>query len=133
MEWGFDVYCCADCGGREEGGVSLKTCTSCKIVKYCNADCQRNHWPKHKKICKRRAAELRDEVLFKDPPPLEDCPICFLPMPLRLLSCTSLPPATMSSVPIGDFARQMWSWQNWVWNNIIHVVERVFVEGVRLL
>ena len=38
---------------------------------------------KHKIECRRRAAELRDEALFKDPPPKEDCPICFLPMPTR--------------------------------------------------
>ena len=57
-----------------------------------------------KKTCKLRAAELRDEALFKDPPPKEDCPICFLPMPAQLLSCISLPPATKSSVPINDFA-----------------------------
>jgi hypothetical protein len=37
-------------------------------VRDCNADCQRNHWSKHKKECKQRAAELRDETLFKDPP-----------------------------------------------------------------
>jgi TPR repeat protein len=66
--------------------------------------CQRNHWPKHKKVCKQRAAELRDEALFKDPPAKEDCPICFLPMPVRILSCISLPPATLTSVPINDFA-----------------------------
>ena len=74
------------------------------LVKYCNADCQRNHWPKHKKGCKLRAAELHDEALFRDPPAKEECPICFLPMPERLLSCMTLPPATISSVPIYDFA-----------------------------
>ena len=94
--------CCAECGA--DGGVSLKACKSCMLVKYCNAECQKNHWPKHKKDCKLRAAELRDAVLFKDPPPKEDCPICFLPMPIRLLSCASLPPATLLSVPIYDFA-----------------------------
>jgi hypothetical protein len=35
----------------------------------------RNHWPTHKKQCKLRAAELRDEELFKDPPLKEDCPL----------------------------------------------------------
>ena len=74
-------------------------------VKYCNAICQRNHWPTHKKQCKQRAAELHDEALFKDPPPKEDCPICFLPMPILLVNCVSLPPATISSVPINDFAK----------------------------
>jgi TPR repeat protein len=74
------------------------------LVKYCNAVCQHNHWAKHKKECKLRAAELRDEALFKDPPPKEDCPICFLPMPMNIISCISLPPATILSVPIYDYA-----------------------------
>jgi hypothetical protein len=99
---------CADCGKEEErgGGFSLKACKSCMSVKYCNAACQRNHWPKHKTACKLRAAELRDEALFKDPPPKEDCPICFLPMPIKIISCVSLPPATILSVPIYDFANE---------------------------
>jgi hypothetical protein len=97
------VHCCAECG-KEEGGASLKACKACMLVRYCNADCQRNHWPKHKKECKRRAAEIRDEALFKDPPPKEDCPICFLPMPEKMIACISLPPATITSVPITDFA-----------------------------
>ena len=96
------ISCCAECGIEEDGGdVSLKMCKSCMNVKYCNAKCQKNHWPKHKKECKLRAAELRDAAVFKDPPPKEDCPICFLPMPKNLI--VSLPPATILSVPIYDF------------------------------
>ena len=95
--------CCAECG--TEGGASLKICKSCMRAKYCSAACQRNHWPKHKTACKLRAAILRDEALFKDPPPKEDCPICFLPMPMQLINCIILPPATISSVPIYDFAK----------------------------
>jgi sulfatase maturation enzyme AslB (radical SAM superfamily) len=50
---------CADCGMDEGEGVSLKkACKSCMLVKYCNRNCQWNHWPKHKKLCKQRAAEL---------------------------------------------------------------------------
>ena len=86
------------------GGVSFKACKSCVLVRYCNANCQRNHWPKHKKECKQVASERRDEALFKDPPAKEDCPICFLPMPLTLICCISLPPATITSVPIYDYA-----------------------------
>ena len=93
--------CCAECG--EEGGASLKTCKLCMQVKYCNAEGQHKHWPKHKIPCVG-VAELCDAALFKDPPPKEDCPICFLPMPARLLSCVSLPNATRSSVPIHDYA-----------------------------
>ena len=96
------ISCCAECG--KEGDVNLKACKSCMFVKYCNAECQRNHWPTHKKQCKLRAAELRDEALFKDPPPKKDCPICFLPMPVNMFACASLPDATITSVPINDFA-----------------------------
>jgi TPR repeat protein len=73
-------------------------------VKYCNAICQHKHWPKHKTACKIRAAELRDEALFKDPPAKEECPICFIPMPSKIICCVSLPPATIESVPIYDYA-----------------------------
>ena len=99
----IDGVCCANCG-KEKGGASLKACTACKLVKYCNVNCQRNHWQKHKKECKRHATEIRVEALFNDPPAKEDCPICFLPMPVQLVCCVSLPPATISSVPIYDYA-----------------------------
>jgi hypothetical protein len=95
---------CANCGVDEGEGVSLKACKSCMLVKYCNPKCQRNDWPKHKKPCKQRAAELHDEALFKEPLPKEDCPICFLPMPEKLINCFSFPPATIESVPINDVA-----------------------------
>lgn len=58
---------------------------ACMLVRYCNAACQKSHWPNHKIECRRLAAELRDEALFKDPPDKEDCSICFLPMPTKLI------------------------------------------------
>jgi len=73
---------CANCGKGEENTHSLKACTACRMVKYCNRECQIAHRPQHKKECKKRAAELHDELLFKRPPPEnEDCTICFLTMP----------------------------------------------------
>ena len=73
---------CANCGKGEESTSILKACTACHMVKYCNRECQIAHRPQHKKACKKRAAELHDELLLKRPPPeYEDCPICFLPMP----------------------------------------------------
>ncbi|KAL7551397.1 hypothetical protein ACHAWF_015521 [Thalassiosira exigua] len=78
---------CASCGDRGDG---LKACAACMLVKYCGVACQRAHRPRHKRECRKRAAELRDEALFADPPPKEDCPICFLPMPAnqrKYLAC----------------------------------------------
>ena len=71
---------CANCG---KTGSKLKSCTACKLVKYCNRECQIVHRPQHKKECRKRAAELHDEKLFKQPPPENgDCLICFLRLPL---------------------------------------------------
>ena len=75
------MLCCANCGKGEDESFHLKECTACKLVKYCNRDCQIAHRPQHKKACKKRAAELHDEKLFRQPPPREDCPICMLPLP----------------------------------------------------
>ena len=70
---------CAACG--KEGG-NLNTCNKCKTVKYCNAACKKKHRSKHKKACERKVGELHDQVLFREHPPTDDCPICFLPLPL---------------------------------------------------
>ena len=69
-----EVSVCANCGKGEEESDKLKACTACKMVKYCNRECQIAHRPQHKKECKKKAKELHDEQLFKQPPPEEDCP-----------------------------------------------------------
>jgi len=73
---------CANCGKGEENCSKLQKCGACLSVRYCSRECQAAHRPQHKK-CKRRVAELYDEKLFADPPPREECPICFLPLPLE--------------------------------------------------
>ncbi len=74
--------CCASCGIAGGDDVKLKDCSACHLVKYCSVKCQKDHWPQHKKECKGRVAELRDEILFKQPESshLGDCPICYLPL-----------------------------------------------------
>ena len=86
--------CCASCGIST---VKLKKCKACNLVRYCNVVCQKNHRLQHKRACKKRAAELRDELLFKQPESAHqgDCPICLLPMPLdvgkiQMKSCCSI-------------------------------------------
>jgi len=75
------ITTCANCGKGEEESNNLKSCVACKMVKYCNRDCQIAHRPQHKKACKKRASELYDEKLFREVEP-EECPICLLPMPI---------------------------------------------------
>ena len=71
---------CACCG-KDGNSDDMNSCNKCKSVKYCNAACKKKHRTKHKKACERRVAELHDEQLFKDHPPNEECPICFLVLP----------------------------------------------------
>ncbi|EJK48386.1 hypothetical protein THAOC_32819 [Thalassiosira oceanica] len=80
---------CANCGKGSggEGGVKLKDCTACHLVKYCGVDCQRAHRKQHKKACRQRAAELKDEQLYgqgQERPERDFCPICTLPIPLPM-------------------------------------------------
>ena len=78
----YEVSICANCGKSEEESNKLKACTACKLVKYCNRECQIAHRSQHKKECRKRAAELHDIELFKQPPSQHgDCPICFQRMP----------------------------------------------------
>jgi len=81
-----NVSICANCG--KEGSDVNNICNKCKQVKYCNAACKKKHRHKHKKECEehvrlvaQNAANLHDIELFKQPPPKEDCPICFIRSP----------------------------------------------------
>mmetsp|Transcript_2158 Transcript_2158/g.3337 ORF Transcript_2158/g.3337 Transcript_2158/m.3337 type:complete len:321 (+) Transcript_2158:31-993(+) len=78
------MFCCAGCGTPEVDDIKLKQCAACDLVRYCSDTCQKDHRLQHKNECKKRAAELRDEILFKQPESshLGDCPICCLPLPL---------------------------------------------------
>ena len=78
------VSVCANCG--KEGAKNI--CNKCNQVKYCNAVCKKKNRHKHKKECEEHcrlaaehAAELHEKELFKQPPPKEDCPICFQQLP----------------------------------------------------
>ena len=78
--------CCASCGNAEvDDIIKLKKCDGCDLVKYCSDACKEDHRPEHDAVCRERAAELRDELLFKQPEGrhLGDCPICCVPLPIH--------------------------------------------------
>ncbi|EJK71803.1 hypothetical protein THAOC_06721 [Thalassiosira oceanica] len=94
---------CANCGKLGSDAVKLKNCTACRLVKYCGVDCQRAHRKKHKKACKRRAAELKDERLYsqgQERPEGDFCSICTLPIPL--------PTGTHSGINDATRAFELW-------------------------
>jgi hypothetical protein len=78
--------CCASCGVAEVDDVKLKECTKCDLVRYCSIGCEQEDKLHHEEDCNKRAAELRDEILFMQPESTHrgDCPICFIPLPLDL-------------------------------------------------
>mmetsp|Transcript_15594 Transcript_15594/g.22174 ORF Transcript_15594/g.22174 Transcript_15594/m.22174 type:complete len:137 (+) Transcript_15594:168-578(+) len=81
---------CATCGIAEVDDIKLKECIHCDLVKYCSDECHQLHKSNHEEACKKRMAELRDELLFKQPESshLGDCSICFLPLSLSESKCT---------------------------------------------
>ena len=81
--------CCANCGVAEVD-IKLKDCDGCDLVKYCCDKCTENHREQHNEECKKRAQELHNDHLFRQPDGTHDgeCPLCFLPMPLEPQKCT---------------------------------------------
>ena len=84
--------CCASCGKAEIDDIKLVPCDDCDLVKYCGDDCENNHKSEHEEDCKKRAAELRDDLLFKQPESSHwgDCPICCVPLSLDIKKSVSM-------------------------------------------
>ncbi len=83
VEQGDNEEVCGSCGKAAVDEIKLKKC-ACNLVKYCSVDCQKNHRQQHKKACKKRMAEIRDDRLFTQPEGshLGECAICCLPLSL---------------------------------------------------
>ena len=83
---------CASCGQAAVDNIQLKKC-ACNLVQYCGVNCQKNHRPHHKKACKKRMSEIRDDNLFRQPDESSygECPICCLPLPIDVKKWTLHP------------------------------------------
>ena len=73
---------CANCGKGEESSDSLKKCGTCKMVTYCMLSVKKPTGHNMKKECRKHVAKLHNDALFTQPPPLDECPICFLRVPI---------------------------------------------------
>ncbi len=108
------ILCCASCGVAEVDEIKLKKCDGCDLVRYCSDTCQQDHRPEHEAKCKERAAQLRDELLFRQPEGthLGDCPICCLPFSIDI-SKSMMYPCCMKTVCIGcDYANMFANFNN---------------------
>ena len=50
-----EVQKCFNCGKH---GHRLPKCTQCSQAFYCDSDCQRKHWRKHRAVCRAAVAAL---------------------------------------------------------------------------
>ena len=92
---------CANCGKEGSDAVKLKNCTACFLVKYCGVDCQKIHRKLHKKACRERAAELKDEKLYgqgHERAEVDFCTICLLAVPFPMEDHASLRPCCTKMV-----------------------------------
>jgi hypothetical protein len=73
------IMLCASCRIAEVDDIKLKQCPNCDLVRYCSDNCLQGNLSQHDAQCKERAAELRDQILFRQPESthLGDCSICF--------------------------------------------------------
>ena len=91
-ENGTPTKLCSACGEESD---TLKKCTACKCVWYCDKDCQKRHRSEHRRECKLikeildcrfRVLDLgteRDLGAFPGLPPREECPICMQVLPIH--------------------------------------------------
>ncbi|XP_018330133.2 ankyrin repeat and MYND domain-containing protein 2 [Agrilus planipennis] len=56
-----NVPVCNACGEEKPA----KKCSKCKVVQYCDRDCQRLHWFIHKKSCSRLSQEIQKQENVK--------------------------------------------------------------------
>lgn len=59
-----NIPMCNTCGEEKPA----KKCSKCKVVQYCDRNCQRLHWPVHKKECTRLSQGVANDVQSQKEP-----------------------------------------------------------------
>lgn len=44
------------------GKPGTKKCSGCSVARYCSVECQRENWPKHKKVCSKYTDESKKNL-----------------------------------------------------------------------
>src|SRR5579872_994574 len=47
----YNTYFCGYCNKTAE---KLQRCAGCHFILYCDRECQKKHWPKHKDVCQQK-------------------------------------------------------------------------------
>jgi len=47
----IELYRCSWCGNPS---AAMRKCSSCGNTRYCDTNCQKEHWSTHKKACRRK-------------------------------------------------------------------------------
>ncbi|THV07107.1 hypothetical protein K435DRAFT_848446 [Dendrothele bispora CBS 962.96] len=55
---------CSQCGKAQEK-ESFSRCSKCHSTYYCSRECQVEHWPIHKSVCRARASAVAAEEQYK--------------------------------------------------------------------
>jgi len=51
------AWTCTQCG-QERSRDGIKMCGGCKIAMFCSKECQKAHWPTHKRVCRLGSSGL---------------------------------------------------------------------------
>ena len=54
---GRQPLACAACGSTVPKARTFKVCTGCRAARYCDQQCQKQHWRAHKRECRQAAAQ----------------------------------------------------------------------------
>ncbi len=85
-----DMMCFASCGKAQVDDVKLKACAWLSVIVALTLTVRKIIVCSTKRYARKRAAEIRDDRLFRQPDEsyLGECPICCLPLPLEMKKAT---------------------------------------------